>query len=181
LANYRFGANEIKNKHHRRVVVPRRLAKRLEEYLSESRPLLVSGKDDQKTLFLNREGRRLTQCQFTDLVAKLSRDFTGKRSTPHIIRDIFADWWLRHHPADYLTLSKMLGHTNLQTTINSYAYKFDESAALCRVEDYREQHVKQSGSSAQAPVPTPSTKKAMVLVKAPTNEGYLFGPAAKAA
>jgi hypothetical protein len=177
----RFGPDEVKNKHHRRVVVPRNLATRLPEYLSKYRPLLVYGKDDPRTLFLNREGRRLTQCQFTDLVAKLTRDFTGKRSTPHIIRDIFADWWLRHHPADYLTLSKMLGHTNLQTTINSYAYKFDESAALCRVEEYREQHGKQPGSPAQAAVQAPSTKNAMVLVKAPAIKGYPFGPAAKAA
>jgi hypothetical protein len=35
---------------------------------------------------------------------------------------------------DYLTLSKILWHTNINTTIRIYGRRFNESAALCRME-----------------------------------------------
>jgi len=52
-----------------------------------------------------------------------------------MFRDIFASWWLEKHPEDYLMVSKKLWHKNIQTTLRSYATKFDESQADCRVEE----------------------------------------------
>jgi hypothetical protein len=35
--------------------------------------------------------------------------------------------WLHEHPDDYLTLSKILFHTNINTTLKCYGAQFNES------------------------------------------------------
>ena len=37
--------------------------------------------------------------------------------TPRIFRDIFACAWLEDHPEDFLTLSKILWHLNINSTL----------------------------------------------------------------
>jgi len=39
--------------------------------------------------------------------------------------------WLDHHPDDYLTISKLLWHQDLVTTLQVYGRNFDESHAVC--------------------------------------------------
>src|SRR5579859_7910492 len=73
--------------------------------------------------------------------------YTGRRVNPHLLRDIFAVKWLEDHPEDYLTLSKILWHRNIQTTLQIYGAGFDESHGARRVDDWREQRRK-SGLSA---------------------------------
>jgi integrase len=51
-----------------------------------------------------------------------------------MFRDIYAYMWLEKFPEDYLTVSKLLWHKNINTTINIYGRRFNESAALCRME-----------------------------------------------
>jgi hypothetical protein len=61
--------------------------------------------------------------------------YARKRVTPHLFRDIFAYWWLKKHPEDYLTVSKKLWHRNVEVTLQVYGCKFNESQADCRVEE----------------------------------------------
>ncbi|MGO9269422.1 MAG: hypothetical protein ACLQOO_04050, partial [Terriglobia bacterium] len=42
--------------------------------------------------------------------------------------------WLDRHPDDYLTISKLLWHQDLVTTLQVYGRNFDESHAVCRME-----------------------------------------------
>jgi integrase len=139
---FRFRQEETKTGCERRGIVPQSLVPLLEEYL-QYRPLLVRGADVE-TLFLNREGGPLTTGQVTNLVEDITWEYAHRRCNPHLFRDSFAFWWLERHPEDYLTLSKMLWHSNIQTTINIYGSKFDESAALCRVEKLLEEDANQS-------------------------------------
>jgi len=44
--------------------------------------------------------------------------------------------WLDHHPEDYLTISKLLWHQDLVTTLQVYGRNFDESHAVCRMEGW---------------------------------------------
>ena len=75
---------------------------------------------DPYTLFLNENGRPMTEDQITVAVGDLTQTFGGKRVTPHTFRDIVAFTWLKEHPEDYLTLSKILWHSNINTTIRLY-------------------------------------------------------------
>jgi site-specific recombinase XerD len=88
----------------------------LEEYLQNHRPNLVAG-TDPGTLFLNRSGGGRDRQATTDLVAELVLEHAGRRVTPHIFRDIFAYAWLDDNPEDYLTLSKILWHRSIKTTL----------------------------------------------------------------
>ena len=74
-----------------------------------------------------------------------------RKVTPHLFRDIWAFWWLRQNPKDYLTLSKILWHRDLKTTVRKYGSRFDESEALFLVEEWRD---RQGQGPGQLPSPT---------------------------
>jgi len=44
----------------------------------------------------------------------------GFSITAHQFRHAAAALWLTHHPGDYETVRRMLGHRNIQTTVNFY-------------------------------------------------------------
>ena len=54
--------------------------------------------------------------QITDRV----EDATGLRLTVHQFRHAAAAIYLRHHPGAYEVVKRLLGHRNIQTTINFY-------------------------------------------------------------
>lgn len=135
LWQFHFRPAETKTAHEVRSILPRRLVPMLEEYLQHHRPVLLNG-DAPCTLFLNREGRPLTLSQLTNLVGELTLRSCGRRVTPHLVRDSFAFYWLDNHPEDYLTISKMLWHRNINTTLRIYGARFDESHGLRRVEEW---------------------------------------------
>jgi hypothetical protein len=174
-----FAESETKTHRQVRSVVPRSLVPLIEEYVEKYRPLLLNG-SDPTTLFLNRRGRALTSGQFTDLISKLTFEYVKRRVTPHLVRDIFAYWWLRRNPQDYLTLSKALWHSNIQTTIDKYGSKFDEAAALIRVENYREQRAKENGWQPHGATDAVFSKHKVIVVKG-SGKPPQFGSAAQAA
>lgn len=132
-----FRKNETKTKHEVRAVLPRKLVPLLEDYLQNYRAVLVT-RADPGTLFLNRDGRVLTVSVVLLLVSNLTLRYAQKRVTPHIFRDIFAYYWLDHHPEDYLTVSKALWHRSVATTLRIYGCRFDESHGLRRIEEWFE-------------------------------------------
>jgi len=133
-----FREPEVKIDREVRGILPRSLVPLLEEYLHDHRPHLV-GQAGTTTLFLNRDGGPLDRQTTTDLVAELVLKYAGKRVTPHRFRDSFAYKWLEGHPEDYLTLSKILWHQDVQTTIDVYGAQFDESNGVCRIDDWLQQ------------------------------------------
>jgi integrase len=131
---FRFSKDETKMRNTVHCVLPLALVPLLEEYLNEYRPLLISGADPG-TLFINDAGKRMSPPQVRLLVSELTLRYGGRIVTPHLFRDIFAFWWLERFPTDYLTVSKLLWHRSIATTLNRYGRRFNESAALCRMED----------------------------------------------
>jgi integrase len=121
-----------------RAVVPRRLVFLLEEYLQYHRPILLRDGYDPGTLFVNRVGRRFMSKEVLALVGNLTARYGGRRMTPHLFRDSFAYAWLDAHSADYLTLSKILWHRNIKTTIRIYGREFDESNGAQKTEEWLE-------------------------------------------
>jgi integrase len=75
------------------------------------------------------------------LRGRLTARYAGRRVTPHLFRDIFAVKYLEDRPEDYLTLSKVLWHSNVQTTLGVYGAKFDESHGARRVDEWLDQRM----------------------------------------
>jgi hypothetical protein len=131
-----FTKDQVKTKQTIRGIVPLHVVPLLEEYL-EIRHLLV-GEVDPGTLFLNRAGGKhrggpLSKEAFGNLIGGLTQKHAGRWAPPHLYRDALAFHWLEEHPEDYLSLSKHLWHTNVNTTIRRYGRKYDESYGLKKV------------------------------------------------
>jgi integrase/recombinase XerD len=87
----------------------------LREYLLKSRPLLIQ-KSDEKALFVNINGGRLTRQGFWKIIkqyknmAKIAKDIT-----PHTLRHSFAAHLLENG-ADLRSIQEMLGHSDISST-----------------------------------------------------------------
>lgn len=87
----------------------------LQEYLSKARELLVQ-RNDEKALFVNINGKRLTRQGFWKIIkqyknqAKISKDIT-----PHTLRHSFAAHLLENG-ADLRSIQEMLGHSDISST-----------------------------------------------------------------
>jgi integrase len=57
---------------------------------------------------------------FSSQITVRIENATGLRVTVHQFRHAAAATYLRHHPGDYETVRRLLGHRNIQTTINFY-------------------------------------------------------------
>ncbi|GAE89344.1 site-specific tyrosine recombinase XerD [Acetivibrio straminisolvens] len=87
----------------------------LSEYLSKSRNLLIQ-RPDEKALFVNVNGKRLTRQGFWKIIkqyknqAKINKDIT-----PHTLRHSFAAHLLENG-ADLRSIQEMLGHSDISST-----------------------------------------------------------------
>lgn len=135
---FHFRPNENKTSRNIHALLPRQLVVPLEEYLEEFRPELVKT-SDPGTLFVDRNGMGMTLDQVSFAVAQLTGKHGGKRATPHLFRDIVAYGWLKDHPQDFLRLSKLLWHSNINTTIKTYGGRFNESNGVTAMEDWHDE------------------------------------------
>lgn len=134
---FRFSSDETKVGNAVHALVPRPLIPLLEEYVSCHRQHLLC-ENISETLFLSERGTMMTRARMTILVGELTLRHIGKRITPHTFRHIVAYAWLDAHPDDYLTLSKILFHTNINTTLRCYGARFNESNGACGMEKWVE-------------------------------------------
>ena len=140
---FKFSAEETKTGNPVEALLPTQLIAPVEEYIAYFRPYLVRG-DDPGTLFLNQAGTPLTLQQMTALVSKLTQQHGGRPVSPHPFRDIVAFAWLDAHPDKYLELSKMLWHNNINTTIQIYGGRFNESSGVCAMESWLDERAASS-------------------------------------
>lgn len=120
------------------AVLPKQLIEPLEQYVSEYRPLLLNGRSTP-TLFLNHRGTPLSKSAIERIVGRWTLQYGGVRMNPHLARDSFAFRWLKEHRRDFLLLSKVLWHRNIQTTLGIYGARFDVSSGVCAVEEWLDQ------------------------------------------
>lgn len=132
---FRFAPDETKNGDQVHAILPKQLIGLLEQYLEVHRPLLVNGVDPG-TLFVNNGGRSYSEVTIEVTIGRLTARYAGRRVTPHLFRDILAVKYLEEHPEDYLTLSKILWHRDIDTTLRIYGARFDESHGVRRVEQW---------------------------------------------
>lgn len=132
---FRFSIDETKTGIEVCALLPRQLVGLLEEYLKHFRTYLLKG-SDPGTLFLNRAGKPMSRSQMTESVSDMTLRYGGRRVSPHLFRDVVAYTWLKEHPKDFLTLSKMLWHSNINTTIKTYGSRFNESSGVSAMESW---------------------------------------------
>ena len=133
----RFSAKETKTDLAIHILLPRPLVRPVEEYLTHHRPNLLRNQNVD-TLMLNSLGNPLNSKLMQRVIGHWTLKFANLRTTPHLFRDAVAFQWLKEHPKDYLTLSKMLWHKSIETTIRIYGSQFNESSGVRAMEEWRE-------------------------------------------
>ena len=89
--------------------------KALTDYIKEAR-LRLARRDDEKALFLNRRGERLTRQGFWQILKGYAKKAElGEEVTPHTLRHSFATNMLSGG-ADLRSVQELLGHANISTT-----------------------------------------------------------------
>lgn len=104
-------------KGHKERIIPihQQAIKAIEDYITGSRPRLLHNKDE-KALFLNRRGERLTRQGFWQILKQYAKN-AGITTpvTPHTLRHSFATHMLSGG-ADLRAVQELLGHANISTT-----------------------------------------------------------------
>ena len=104
-------------KGHKERIIPiyRRAALAVEEYVKEARPR-PAGSSEEKALFLNRRGDRLTRQGFWQILKGYAKSAgLNEEITPHTLRHSFATHMLSGG-ADLRSVQELLGHANISTT-----------------------------------------------------------------
>ena len=104
-------------KGHKERLIPiyRQAALIVAEYIKEARPHLARN-DEEKALFLNRRGERLTRQGFWQILKGYAKAAELEEAiTPHTLRHSFATHMLSGG-ADLRSVQELLGHANISTT-----------------------------------------------------------------
>lgn len=97
------------------IPIAPKAGKALTDYIKEARNRLAR-RDDEKALFLNRRGERLTRQGFWQILKGYARKAElGNEITPHTLRHSFATNMLSGG-ADLRSVQELLGHANISTT-----------------------------------------------------------------
>ena len=89
--------------------------KALVEYIEKARPILVKD-EEEKALFVNINGRRLTRQGFWKIIKYYKEQaHITKEITPHVLRHSFATHLLQNG-ADLKSIQTMLGHSDISST-----------------------------------------------------------------
>lgn len=113
-------AEEVKNAVDLEYPVPATIAAQLENYMSTYQPLLTNG-HPSSLLFPGRKGGPKRDTALRRQIVKTIRDEAGLAMNPHLFRHLAALLFLENHPGHYEEVKRLLGHKNIDTTIQSYA------------------------------------------------------------
>ena len=91
----------------------------IDEYVHEFRPTLLRG-TNSPWLFPGENGEHRNGRQFSKQITERIQKAVGLRITVHQFRHAAAAIYLKHHPGDYETVRRLLGHKDIQTTIKFY-------------------------------------------------------------
>jgi len=105
-----------KNGNKQRIIPLGKLSiKALQEYIETARPNLIKN-EEEKALFVNINGRRLTRQGFWKIIKFYKEQaHITKEITPHILRHSFATHLLQNG-ADLKSIQTMLGHSDISST-----------------------------------------------------------------
>jgi integrase len=114
-----FPHYDVKNRVNLEFTFDEGLTQLIDEYIHEFRPTLVRG-SNAAWLFPGVAGEPKTANMFSTQITERIQKATGVRMTVHQFRHACAAIYLKHRPGEYETVKRLLGHRNIQTTINFY-------------------------------------------------------------
>jgi integrase len=91
----------------------------IDEYIHQFRSSLLRG-SNELWLFPGESGDSKDAKTFSGQITQRIEKATGLFLTVHQFRHAAAAIYLKHHPGDYETVRRILGHRNIQTTIRFY-------------------------------------------------------------
>jgi integrase len=91
----------------------------IDEFIHKFRPALLRG-TNASWLFPGESGHPKHRLQFSKQITLRIQKAIGLRITVHQFRHAAAAIYLKHHPGDYETVRRLLGHRDIQTTIRFY-------------------------------------------------------------
>jgi integrase len=91
----------------------------IDEYVHEFRPVLLRG-SNSSWLFPGENGEPKNGLLFSKQITDRIRKAIGLRMMVHQFRHAAAAVYLKHHPGDYETVRRLLGHRDIQTTSKFY-------------------------------------------------------------
>ena len=125
----KFAPEDMKSGKMLEFSFPDSLVSLLEDYMENYRSYLCD-RYDSDYLFPARAEGHVSGATVLNFIRRHSLRVVGKPLFPHLIRHSVAIEFLKEHPEDYLTLSKMLHHSSVEITINQYGHYSSNDAAM---------------------------------------------------
>jgi integrase len=114
-----FPLYDVKNRIRLEFTFDEQITELIDEYIHHYRPHLMRG-TNSACLFPGMTGKPKTASMFSNQITERIEGATGLRLTAHQFRHAAAATYLRHRPGAYEVVKRLLGHRNVQTTINFY-------------------------------------------------------------
>lgn len=114
-----FPYHAVKNRVDLEFPFDQALTNLIDEYIHDFRPTLLR-RANGASLFPGVKGKPKTANMFSAQITERIQQATGLRITAHQFRHACAAIYLKHRPGEYEVVRRLLGHRNIQTTINFY-------------------------------------------------------------
>jgi len=114
-----FPDYDVKNRVKLEYPLDQHLTRLIDEYVHNFRPTLLRGRNDD-WLFPGQRGGAKASILFSGQITNRIYQATGLRITVHQFRHAAGALILQSRPGEYELVRQLLGHRNVQTTINAY-------------------------------------------------------------
>ena len=114
-----FPDYDVKNRVRLEYPLEQYLTDLIDEYVHDFRPALLRGRNED-WLFPGQRGGAKGKISFSGQISQRIYKATGLRLTVHQFRHAAGAIILQRRPGEYELVRQLLGHRNVQTTINSY-------------------------------------------------------------
>ena len=121
-------SHQVKNGQHLEFELDVETTALLQMFVEKYRPLLVS--TSSRWLFGRRDADQpVSTTVLSQRISKTIRDRTGLEVNPHLFRSLGGKLYLDRHPGGFEVVRRLLGHTNMSTTLKAYTGLESTSAA----------------------------------------------------
>lgn len=114
-----FPPEEVKNDVDQSMLLPDWVGIMIDSFVADGRQILLDSPSDW--LFPGLTDGHVATATITSRLAELSTRHLGVRMTAHQFRHLAGALYLMENPGQHEAVRRLLGHTNLNTTVNFYA------------------------------------------------------------
>jgi hypothetical protein len=114
-----FPNYDVKNRVKLEYPLEQHITRWIDEYVRDFRPILLRGRNEN-WLFPGQRSGAKGKVSFSGQITKRIHTATGLRMTVHQFRHAAGAIILKRRPGEYELVRRLLGHRNVQTTINAY-------------------------------------------------------------